>query len=306
MRAAFVIMCFVAVAADPSCAGTHPRAVELAPLFGPVVGPQPIVGRADLPDGRVLMLLRDVGLLTIDVARRESHVVVLPGDLTHACWGLVRTAAGLWMLKDRHTLARLDATGAVLQEWPLRDAHLGLIGAGERLVYQTLTAQAVRYEIGPPGTDARESWAQMAPRSFALNPTLTVPLNLFSCGESRTADRPCWFPDESTLTIVGQAGSARRVPLEGMVPETPEHLITSDAASRPIRDVLMDDRTFWVLATGAPPPGGTGAWELRKHDDGGKLLHTFTLPGGARAILQAGAHRIALLTADGMVAEVRP
>ncbi len=304
-------MVLVAIAGAPSCANAQSASVQVTPLFGPVVGRDAIVGRADV-DGRVLLLVRDVGLVSIDLDGRTARTTALPPDVMTSCWGLARLSDGsLWTLKDRHSLVQISESGEVQAEAALDAVHFGLVAAGGRLVYQRMgvTPGVPLYESGPPGSTDRVPWTGMVPRTFALSATASLPLNLFTCGESRALERPCWFPDETAVSIIGGHGFARRIELDGLTRVAPEVLVTSDAPSRPIRSAyLASDGSLWILGSGAPPEGAraSGAWLLARYTEDGKPLFSKSLPSPARAILRVEEGRALLLASDGMVVEVRP
>jgi hypothetical protein len=165
------------------------------------------------------------------------------------------------------------------------------------------------YESGPPGSTDRVSWTEMAPRTFTLAAVAALPLNLFTCGESAGVERPCWFPDETAVTLVGADGGARRVELEGLTRVRPEVLVTSDNPARPIRGAYVGaDGTIWILSSGSSASGGglNGAWLLGHYRADGRKIFLLALPMPARAILRIANASAVLLAADGKVVEVRP
>ena len=310
MRGFRTFVLLVSAAAVPSCTAAQSAGVQATPLFGPVIGREPILGRADA-DGRVLLLVRAAGLVSIDLERREARTTALPADALTTCWGLARRADGtLWTLKDRHTLARLGENGSVEEEHVLDDPHLGLVAIDGQLVYQRVAGSGtVAYETGPPGQESRRPWTLMAPRAFAMSGAAALPLNLFTCGESASEERPCWFPDETALTLVGGENAARRIALEELVHVPAEVLVTSDNPARPIRSAYVAaDRTIWILGSGSPPPGSTpsGAWLLGHYRADGTKLLLAPLQLAARAILGVANGSVVLLASDGRVVEVRP
>lgn len=303
--------CLLLVAALSSC-DAQPAALQATRLFGPVIGPEPIVGRADLPDGRILLLVRGAGLVSIDLERRAVSTAALPAAMSRTCWGLARLPDGsLWTLADRHTLARVTPAGEVGPQFQLSDPHFGLVGSGNRLVYERMAAapgEPPVYESGPPGQDGRARWTGMQPRAFALSAVSALPLNLFACGETRTNERPCWFPDDTSISLIDEHGAARRVPLDGLTRVAPEVLLTAETPARPIRGAYVAaDGIIWILSSGTPPPGasGTGAWLLARYRRDGTPVDLRPLPAAARAILQIDDGRAVVLAADGQVVEIR-
>src|SRR5262249_11749012 len=88
-------------------------------------------------------------------------------------------------------------------------------------------------------------------------------LNMVSCGASHGREKPCWFPDQASVMLVGPAGQTRHIDLTGLDVVTPEALLASDNPARPVRDAYVDRAdVIWILSTGktagesADGPGG--------------------------------------------------
>jgi hypothetical protein len=283
------------------------------PVFGPVIGPEIIAGRADAGE-TVLLLAGSADLIQIDLARARSARVRLRVGLGDQCWSLARLAGGaLWTLKDRRTLARIEADGRIVEEAPLADAHFGLFAAGDRLVYQRadFTPPAPALQVGSPDGERRQPWSTIATRRFpALARASVAALNMLSCGATAARERACWFPDEVAVWMVTDAGGTRRVVLPGLDAVTPEALLTSDNPRRPIRDAYVDETGgIWILSSGVPPAGGeqvSGGWTLARYTARGSSNGTARLTEAARLILRAGRSGALLLTSAGMVAQVTP
>lgn len=310
-RVATILWC----AAVTSCAARPPEPLPVRPLFGPAIGNDVIAGRAEDVEGRgpVVLLVGERVLVGIDVAARTvtRHPMQLPADTT--CWGLARLRDGsLWTLKGRRAIAQVVESGRVEREVALADAHFGLFGEGDRLLFQPadFIPPAPALFAAAPDDSRRIAWSALRTRSFALARASVAALNLVSCGTGPRAERPCWFPDEPALYMVDESGGTRRIELPGLDRVAPEVLLTSDNPARPVRDAYVDaSGTIWVLSSGAPPspvfdvPGG---WVLARYGPRGEPMGMRRLSEPVRLILRAGSGRAYLLTGAGMVAEVTP
>jgi hypothetical protein len=298
-----------------SCATKPPEALAPRALFGPAIGNEVIAGRAEDVDGQgpVLLLVGDRVLVAIDPAARtvRRQPMQLPADAS--CWGLARLRDGsLWTLKGRHVLAHVLETGSIEREVRLEEAHFGLFGEGDRLLYQPadFIPPAPALVAGVPGDRQRVAWSALRTRSFALARASVAALNLVSCGTGPRPERPCWFPNEPALYLVDEAGSTRRIELSGLHTVAPEVLLTSDNPARPVRDAYVDATgTIWVLSTGDPPspaPDVPGGWLLARYGPKGEPMGVRRLSEPVRLILRAQPGRALVITGSGMVAEVIP
>lgn len=306
----------LASAAATSCAARPPESLALRSLFGPAIGNEVIAGRAEDAEGRgaVVLLVGERVLVGIDVAAGTVTRQPLQLSADARCWGLARLRDGsLWTLKGRHALAQVVlATGGIEQEVPLAEAHFGLFGEGDRLLYQPadFVPPAPALFAGAPGDRQHVAWSALRTRSFALARASVAALNLVSCGTGPRAERPCWFPDEPALYLVDDAGNTRRIELPGLDRVAPEVLLTADNPARPVRDAYVDAvGTIWVLSTGASPspaPDMPGGWVLARYGPRGEPMGVRRLSEPVRLILRAEPGRAYLLTGAGMVAEVIP
>src|SRR4029079_17539007 len=106
------------------------------PLFGPVIGPEVIGGRADA-DEDILLLAGGPDLIRISLPMRRAARVKLQTAVGAECWNLARLEDGsVWTLKGRRTLARLGMDGAIVSETTLAEPHSGLFASGGRLLFQ--------------------------------------------------------------------------------------------------------------------------------------------------------------------------
>ena len=289
-------------------------AVPVAPLFGPAVSAEVIGGKAEDDEGRVWLLAGGSAIVRVDLDRREIERVALRVSSAELCWGLARLADGsLWTLKGRRTLVAIGEAGRIDREFALATPHFGLFASGERLLYQAaeFTPPAPALRAGIPGDEHPRPWSDVATRPFAaLARASAAALNMISCGSSRTAERPCWFPDEAAVSLIQASGATRRVPLEGLEVIAPEILLTSDNPARPVRDAYVDERgVLWVLSSGRPPADASerpGGWVLARYSPRGALIGLQSLTEPVRLILRASGGRATVLTGAGMIAEVQP
>ena len=313
-RAALLSMSVLILAAchAPSIA-RQPDVLSLAPLFGPVVGTEVIGGRAG--EGHQVWLLAGwADLVHVDLLARRSQRVMIRIGPADQCWGLARIDDGsLWTLKGRRALIQIAPDGAVVKDRPLPEPHLGLFGVRDRLVYQVanLTPPAPALRSAVPGDADPLPWSEMKTRPFdRLARAAAAALNMVACGGSAVEERPCWFPEEAAVSIIGSGGATRRLELSGLATVPAEILLTAENPARPIRDAYLDpDGNLWVLSTGTAPPGRAdrpGGWILARYGPDGRRLGIHHLAESARLILRAESGRALLLTGAGMVAEATP
>jgi hypothetical protein len=302
-----------AMAVGGTCSTSQLPAAGLDPVFGPVIGRELISGRADDEAGRVLLMAGGKAVVTIDLDAHESTrtAIQIPSA---DCWGLGRLTDGsLWTLRDRHALVAIGPFGELQREIPLRAPTLGLFSAGDRLLYVEANAEppAPAVRAGAPGAAANETWSDLRLRTFnGLNHAAMMALNQVVCGVGRRAETPCWFADETAISLIDRAGRTRRVELAGLEHVAPEVLVASDRPMRPIRDVYVDPSgTIWILSSGTPPdhaPDLPGGWMLARYRSGGQAIDRRQLSAPVRLILRADGGRAVVLTGAGMVSEVRP
>src|SRR4051812_20637840 len=181
MPRAGLLVLAVVLGACRTSVGQASGVATAIPLFGPVIGPEVIGGRADEGDD-VLLLAGGVDLVRVALSTHRSSRMKLrlaPGD---DCWNLARLQDGsLWTMRGRHTLVGLGADGAIVSETLLAEPHFGLFAVGDRLLFQ-------RADFMPPGpallagipTDAsRTPWSAIATRTFpALARASVAALNM--------------------------------------------------------------------------------------------------------------------------------
>jgi len=305
-------LCAVLTACRPVPDRRDPDVAPVLPLYGPVISREVIGGRSDDGGSHEWLLAGGEAIVQIDlkagVANRK------PIALSHGenCWGLARLDDGsLWTLRGRSTLAGIASDGRIVREIVLPEPHFGLYARGDRLVYQParFIPSGRLLFAGVPGDAHPAGWSAIEPRSFpALARASAAALNMVACGPTRTAEQPCWFPDDIVIFLIGPAGETRRLALSGLTRVAPEVLLTSDNPARPLRDVFVEETgTIWVLSTGTPPASAgdePGGWLLAEYAPDGSLVRMRQLSEAARLILDVQRERLVLLSGAGMVAEV--
>lgn len=301
----------------PACrttpAAREPGALALTPLFGPVVSTEVIGGRHSDGDG-VWLLVGGTSVVRIDLAARNARRVAIALAPGEQCWSLAQLRDGsLWTLKGRDTIIQVDRSGAVGKTITLLEPHLGLFGAGDRLVYQRarFTPPSPALSTGEPDQGGAVPWSGMTTRAFErLARGSAMALNMVSCGASAIAERPCWFPDEAAISLIDEHGTTRRVALPGLAVVPPDVLLAADNPARPVRDAYVDRKgRIWVLSTGTAPPGGAdrpGGWVLARYTREGAAEGIVRLQESARLILRVEGDRAIVLSGTGHVAEVQP
>jgi hypothetical protein len=308
------IRSIVLAAAVAGCARHGTPALTWEVKFGPVLGNELIVGHAIA--GRTAWLATGGdALIQIDFdAARFTRAALHPLHENEHVWGLARTTAGeMWTLIGRTTLAQVEDDGAIVRRIALDEPHVGVFGGAGELVFQVMNLHPPvgALETGPPGGATRHAWSGMRTRDLPFTRGAVAALNLVSCGATAGAVMPCWFPDQSSLTLTDRSGASRDLALDGLPVVAPELLLASDNPRRPIRDVLVTaGNAVWVLGSGEPPGGDAsarpGGWLLARYDLDGRLVRRAQLPEPARIFLDARDDTCVLLAWDGRVVEVRP
>lgn len=301
------------VAAGVGCRGRGPIASPVR-LFGPVIDNEVIAGRADdrSDDDPIELLIGETSLVRLDLQRRTFTRRPLQLPDSSQCWGLARLEdRSLWTICDWRQLHEIDTDGRTVREVPLDGAQVALFGNGDRLLFQRAEFVAPDQALvaGRPDDPRREPWSTLHTRAYNLARTAVAALNLVTCGNTRAAERPCWFPDDPAVAMIDRSGHTRRLELAGIPRVAPEVLLTSDNPARPVRDAFVDrSGSVWVISTGRPTPGapdGPGGWILAHFGSAGAPLERLQLAAPARLILRADAHRVVLLMGSGNIAEVR-
>lgn len=307
-----VLCCAVTACRRPERV-TDGQVAAVLSLFGPVTSLEVIGGRADDRHGHVWLLSGGDVIVRIDLkvgVGTRTRIAIPRGE---SCWGLARLEDGsVWTLRGRSVLAQIAPDGRVAREVTLPEAHFGLYAQGDRLVYQParFVQSGGLLFAGAPGDLHPTPWSAMEPRSFpALARASAAALNLVACGATRSPEQPCWFPDDTSVALVGPAGQTRRLALDGLRKVAPEVLLASERPARPLRDVFVDPSgSIWVLSSGTPEPGAAdapGGWLLGEYTSTGRLVRMRRLSEAVRLILDGDAAHVVVLTGTGMIAEVR-
>ena len=284
----------------------------VVPLFGPAVARAVIGGRADEGQHHVWLLVGGDAIVRIDLNARTASRAPIALPRGNSCWGLARLVDGsLWTICGRSALAQIGVDGRIAREIVLPEPHFGLYSRDDRLVYQP-----ARFRVsggllfaGVPGDAHPAAWSGIEPRTFpGLARAAVAALNMIACGPTRSTEQPCWFPDDTSVALIGPSGQTRRVGLSGLTRVAPEVLLASDNPPRPLRDVFVEESgTVWVLSSGTPPPGRqaeSGGWLLAQYTSGGALVRIRRLTEPVRLILDVRGDALVVLSGTGMVAEV--
>lgn len=300
-------------ACRPAPGSSDPEVALVLPLFGPAISREVIGGRSDDAERRVWLLAAGEAIVQVDLKAglvSRTPIAVPRGE---SCWGLARLDDGsLWTLRGRSTLAQIAPDGRIMREIVLAEPHFGLYARGARLVYQParfISSGGLLF-AGVPGDAHPAGWSALEPREFpALARASAAALNMVACGPTRTTEQPCWFPDDTSVALIGPAGETRHLALSGLTRVAPEVLLTSDNPPKPLRDVFVEETgTIWVLSTGTPSSGAggdePGGWLLAEYAPAGVLVRMRRLSEAVRLILDVHRERLVVLSGAGMVAEV--
>jgi hypothetical protein len=291
-----------------------PRLVAPVHLFGPVIDNETIAGRANDSDDAnpVRLLIAERDIVTIDLTRRTFVRHSLEMADSSSCWGLARLEDGtLWTICDWRRLRQIDESGATRREIGLDAAYVALFSASDRLLFQRAEFVAPDQALvaGTPGDPHRTPWSTLQTRAYKMARTSVAALNLVSCGNTRSRERACWFPDDPGVALIDHDGHTRRMDLAGIDAVPPEVLLTSENPARPVRDAYVDRTgSVWVISAGEPVRGAPeypGGWLLAHYASGGAPLDRMRISEPARLILRADDRRVVLLLGSGYVAEVR-
>lgn len=304
--------CTAIAACRATSVARDPSLLPVTPLFGPVVSRETIRGREE-DDGAVMLLVGGATIVRIDLAEQRSARVAIGLAAGEMCWGLARLQDGtLWTLKGRNAVIQIEPDGRVSRAVPLAEPHVGLFAVADRLIYQkaTFSVPGPALLTGAPGAAATAPWSAITTRAFpGIARAQVTALNMVACGSTMTAERPCWFPDEAAVSLVGPRGDTRRIVLPGLTVVSPEVLLTSENPPRPIRDAFVDRQgRIWVLSSGAPDEGAgelPGGWILARYTADGSADGKARLREPARLILRADGRRAIVLSGSGHVSEVR-
>ena len=308
----FVLLCGLVAACHRAPADVDLRIDAVLPLFGPVIARQVIGGRADDGGERVWMLEGGEAIVSVDLRAGVASRTAIAKPPGETCWGLARLDDGsLWTLMGRSSLAQVAPGGAIARQMVLPEPHFGLYARGPRLIYQParfIQTGGLLF-AGAPGDLHPAPWSAIEPRGFpGLARASAAALNMVACGATRTREQPCWFPDDTSVALVGPDGRTRRVALSGLPRVAPELLLASDHPARPLRDVFVDETgAIWVLSSGTPAAGGggvPGGWLLAEYTGAGTLVRIRRLSDAVRMILKVDRTHVVVLSGAGMVAEV--
>jgi hypothetical protein len=259
-----------------------------------------IVGRAVCND-RVWLLTetREITEIAVLTATSSTHQIrgLLRDDRP---WGLACLNDGtLWMLPDSHALARVTTDGQVAERLPLKLPAIALFGAGDRLLLQSMPPVVAipLLASAPPRRPAdQRPWPGLVGRASPARTDLFAQ-NLVTCGIAARHEVPCWFADETHVTV-SDGFKVRRLSFPFV------QAADTDRAA-PIRDVaLIAGGRAWILGTSLRPTHGRrSGGRLLLTADGRELARLDLVPE-ARLIIAAGETTCLLLTVTGEILEV--
>ncbi len=259
-----------------------------------------IVGRAEC-GGTVWLLNEDHQLAGVVTNTRHIAIRQVHGlKADDRPWGLACVQGELWTLADPRVLARIGADGRVEERVTFPVPRIALFGAGDRLLYEQIppVAGAALFSSSPPRKprDVRR-WPGLLARP-AVEPGRLLTDNLVSCGLTHEGAIPCWFPDETNVTISNGSRVERRA--------FPFLRGPGAATAVPIHDVAVRDRgRVWLMATARERIRGRlvgGSLALASLD--GREIGRLSLNRPARMILAATDTTCLLLTASGGLLEI--
>jgi hypothetical protein len=259
-----------------------------------------IVGRAVCHD-RVWLLTENREITEIAVLTETSRTHQVRGLLRDdRPWGLACLNDGtLWMLPDSRALARVTTDGQVAERLPLELPAMALFGAGDRLLLQSMPPVVAVPLLGsaPPRRPAdQRPWPGLVGRASRARMD-RFSQNLVACGIAAGHDVPCWFPDETFVTV-SDGSRVRHLSF-------PFVQAADTDRSAPIRDVaLTDGGRAWILGTSLRSTHGRRSGGRLLLAAGGRELARLDLAPEARLIIAAGESTCLLLTVTGEVLEV--
>jgi hypothetical protein len=263
----------------------------------PAVTQAVIVGRA-FCGASTWLLTKSADLIRLGRESRTPtvrHVRELRPD--DSFWGLACLEDGsLWTLASGHVLARMTADGRIVERVAMVMPQIEVFGARDRLVLLGLPIVPGRplLNTSPRGSPAAvRPWLGVIGRAgFDNGPTL--PMNLVRCGIGFASRIPCWFVDQSTVSI-----SDGTVARELAMPWLAQRDVDQSA---PIRDIaLMTDGSMWVLAASAAASidGRRVGRRLSRVAPSGAERESVSLAPAARLIVWADVTSCLLLTETG-------
>jgi hypothetical protein len=295
-----------------ACDGRRMPAAEWTVRFGPVIGPDTIVGRVAV-GRRTLLATSGRELIRIDVdGHRSVRHSIGPLDAGEQIWGLAAgPAIGLWTLVGYHTLAQVGTDGRIERRLPLEAAHANVLSGHGNLLYQLVSFEPGVEAVysGPPGEASRRPWGTILTRDLPLPRAQAALVNMISCGPAGPGGIPCWSVDRPVVTLTTDEGVSTDVTLEGLAAIAPAALFGTAPPRRPIFDVRQSSGgDLWVLAAGEPSTaaldGERGGWLLARHTTAGTLVTRIQLPEPARLLLGVTDASCILLSWNGHVVEV--
>jgi hypothetical protein len=259
-----------------------------------------IVGRAVCND-RVWLLTENRELVDISPRRLTAFTRPVRGfDRDDRPWGLACLSDGsLWTLASPRVLTEITSDSRTTGRTTLRDPAVALFGVGDRLLIQVAppVVSAPLLASAPPRHPAElRPWPGLVGRAPASRTDLFTD-NLVTCGMATGRDVPCWFAND-TLVTVSDGLRTRRVAFPFV------EAAGIDRAA-PIRDLAMVSAgRAWVLATSTKSVSGRRSGGRLFLSDGGREVARIDVAPEARMIVSADEATCLLLTVKGHLLEV--
>lgn len=282
---------------SPAAAPSTTARTRIAPA--PRIGSALIVGRAAC--GHDIWLLNETPEL-IKVSLSPPHVTAVRLhrlELEDEPWGLACLTDGtLWTLVSPRTLGRVQPDGTIVERVRFRLPRIALFGWGERILFEqmpTVAGAPILVSGVPRAPLEAKPWPGLKGRADP-KPEVRLTRNLLACGLGLGASLPCWFPDESEITV-SDGASVRRIPI-------PSARARDTDPRTPIWDVaLVPPAGLWALTTVRGTKPATGARLVRADWRG---VESRRVEGGwtARLILAASPRACWLLTGTGELMEI--
>jgi len=268
----------------------------------PAVTQTVIVGRAVCGDSTWL-LTKSADLIRLGRGSRTPtvrHVGELRRD--DLFWGLACLEDGsLWTLATGHVLARVTTDGEIVERVAMAMPQVEVFGAQDRLVLLGLPIVANRplLSVGLRGNpSAVRPWLGLIGRA-GLGKSSNLPANFVGCGIGFASQIPCWFVDQSKVSI-----SDGTIARELEMPWLAQRDIDQTA---PIRDVaLLPDGSMWVIAASstASADGRRVSRRLSRVTSSGAQGDSVPLSPAVRLIVRADKTTCFLLTETGSLLRV--
>jgi hypothetical protein len=262
-----------------------------------------IVGRSACL-GSTWLLTEEPTLVRISAGGRSIALTPVAGfETADRPWGLACLPdASLWTLAAPKVLARLSLNAGVAERLGLPSAHVALFNSGDQLLVQRAQArpgESVLTATPPHALSNGRPWPGLTTRS-ARTARDQLTRNLLNCGIGANDFTPCWFIDDSTVTISNGSAS------ETLAIDAQLGLFSTYDPATPIWDVALAAHSrAWILLSSRTrvQDRRTGSRLIRTNRRGTDRSHV-DLHTPIRLIVWAEENACVLLTSGGELLEV--